>query len=65
MLTIFLLTIESPEKKQEFELLYYEYRQLMFHVAYHILNDPHKAEDAVSEALLHIAKNLRSRVLLA
>ena len=57
MLTIFLSTIESPEKKLEFELLYYEYRQLMFHVAYQILNDPHMAEDAVSEAFIHIAKN--------
>jgi len=57
MLMIFLSTIESPEKNQEFELLYYEYRQLMFHVAFQILNDPHRAEDAVSEAFLHIAKN--------
>lgn len=40
------------------ELLYYEYRQLMYYAAYGILKDVGLSEDAVHEAFLRVSKNL-------
>ena len=57
MIQLFLTLIEEEEDKLRFEDAYYRYRNLMYVKAYEILNDSHRAEDAVQEAFLRIAKN--------
>lgn len=55
---IYLQTIDTPEQRSKFELLYREYRGLMFHVANRILENEQDAEDAVHQAFLKIAEHL-------
>ena len=50
--------LETPEEKSKFEQIYLEYRGLMFHVAYEILQNEQDAEDAVHQALLKIAERI-------
>lgn len=50
---------EQEALNQKFNELYRYYRNLMFHVAYGILNDVPDAEDAVQQAFLSIYKNLK------
>lgn len=57
MIQLFLVLIEDEEDKIRFEAAYYRYRNLMYVKAYEILKDSHRAEDAVQEAFLRIAKN--------
>lgn len=57
MIQLFLTLIEEEEEKIKFEEAYYRYRNLMYVKAYDVLNDSHRAEDAVQEAFLRIAKN--------
>lgn len=40
------------------ERLYNEYRELMYKVAYNVLNDKFAAEDAVHQAFIRVANNL-------
>lgn len=56
---IYLQMIETPEEKSKFEQLYLEYRGLMFHVAYEILHNDQDAEDAVHQAFVKIAENIK------
>ena len=56
MLIIFSFSSESD--KDKFELIYYKYINLMLHKAYSILHDHMLAEDAVSEAMIRVYKNL-------
>lgn len=57
MIQLFLVLIEDEEDKIRFEEAYCRYRNLMYVKAYDILGDSHRAEDAVQEAFLRIAKN--------
>ena len=57
MIQLFLVLIEDEEDKIRFEDAYYRYCDLMYVRAYDILKDSHRAEDAVQEAFLRIAKN--------
>lgn len=57
MIQLFLVLIEDEEDKIRFEAAYYRYRNLMYVKAFEILKDSHRAEDAVQEAFLRIAKN--------
>lgn len=59
MLMIYLGTIDSPEDRVKFEELYHKYRGFMFKIAVHILNGEQDAEDAVHNAFLSIAKNMK------
>ncbi len=59
MLMICLGLVDTPEEKNKLERLYEQYRGLMFHVAREILKDEGLAEDAVQEALIKLAKNLK------
>lgn len=45
-------------KKDKFEQVYYKYRNLLFYIAYEILQNERDAEDAVQEAFLRVAKNI-------
>lgn len=56
---IYLQIIETQEDKTKFETLYLEYRQIMYHTAFQILKNPEDAEDAVHQAFVNIAKNIK------
>ncbi|MBD5084623.1 MAG: sigma-70 family RNA polymerase sigma factor [Clostridiales bacterium] len=56
---IYLSTIESPEEKIKFEELYNKYRGFMLKVASRILRGEQDAEDAVHNAFLSLAKNMK------
>lgn len=58
MLLFYLSLVDSPEDKEKFEKLYYEYRELMQHIAYNILKDRALAEDAVHDAFTKIIRYL-------
>lgn len=52
---IFLTLADAPEDRSKFEILYTEYRQLMFRIALGILKNPQDAEDVVHDAFLKVA----------
>ena len=56
---IYLQMLETPEEKPKFEQLYLEYKGLMFHVAYEIIHNEQDAEDAVHQAFVKIAENIK------
>ena len=56
---LYLQMLETPEEKSKFEQLYLEYKGLMFHVAYEILHNEQDAEDAVHQAFVKIAENIK------
>lgn len=56
---IYLQMLETPEEKSTFEQIYLEYRGLMYHVAYEILYNEQDAEDAVHQAFVKIAENIK------
>ena len=56
---IYLQMIETPEEKSKFEQIYLQYKGLMFHVAFQILHNEQDAEDAVHQAFVKIAENIR------
>lgn len=58
MLAVCLSVIDEKIQKNKFEKLYYRYRNLMFHIAFGILNHEKDSEDALQEAFLRIAKNM-------
>lgn len=51
--------IDEPQHISLFEEIYHTYRSGMFRIANAVLHDHHWAEDAVSEAFLKIAKNMK------
>ena len=59
VLMLCLSAIESPEDKVKFETLYYKYRGFMLKIAAQILHGEQDAEDAVHNAFLSIAKNMK------
>lgn len=56
---IYLQMIETPEDKSKFIVLYEEYRNYMYRVAFSILNNQEDAEDAVHYAFMKIAENIK------
>ena len=62
MLALYLQMLDSPEDQSEFEKLYHTHRDLMYFIAYNVLHDHQRAEDAVSETFLRLAQCF-SRVL--
>lgn len=58
-LVFYLALIEDPAGRKKFEQLYEKYHNLMYHRAYEILKDEQTAEDAVSEALIKLAVNIK------
>lgn len=55
---VYLSMIDSPEDRSKFELLYTEYRDIMYYVAFKILQNEQDAEDAVHQAFLKIAEKI-------
>ena len=62
IMLIYMMMLETPEEKSLFEQIYLEYRGLMFHVAYEILHNEQDAEDAVHQAFVKIAENIKKIV---
>ena len=60
MLLIYLNLIDNSEEQDRFEQLYLLYRKKMYYVANSILHDTYEAEDAVHNAFIAIARNLKS-----
>lgn len=56
---VYLQMIETPEDKAKFEVLYLEYRGLLYHIADQILHNKQDAEDAVHNAFVTIAENMQ------
>lgn len=56
---IYLLMIDTEEDRSKFEKLYQTYRGLMYHIAYNILHNKQDAEDAVHQAFVKIAENIK------
>ena len=56
---IFMTMIDSPKEQSKFEVIYNEYKGLMFYVANSILNNEQDAEDAVHLAFIKIAENIQ------
>lgn len=56
MILIFAFSTEDEQEK--FEYIFHKYRRLMLHKAYSVLQDYMLAEDAASEGLIRIYKNL-------
>lgn len=60
MLMLYAAVIDDAEDIKRFERLYYGYRKQMLFVANELLHDTHEAEDAVQNALLGIARSMKS-----
>lgn len=58
MLMLYMSLVETPEEKDKFEELYYQYRALMHYCAKEILKDDGLAEDAVHNAFIKIIRFL-------
>ena len=56
---VYLQMIEGEEGKRQFAALYETYRGLMFYTANNILHNSHDAEDAVHDAFIKIAENIK------
>lgn len=54
----YLQMIDSPEDRSKFELIYDEYRDAMYAVAFSILHNKEDAEDAVHHAFLKLVDNI-------
>ncbi len=54
MLLFYVSLIESDESKTKFEIIYGEYKNLMFYVANQILGDTKDSEDVVHDAFLKV-----------
>ena len=57
MVQLFLALIDDEQDQVRFEEAYHKYKVLMHFIAKEILHDDHRAEDAVQEAFIRIAKN--------
>lgn len=57
---IYLQMIDDPQDKSLFEQIYETYKNAMYHRAYRILHNEQDAEDAVHEAFVAVAKNIKN-----
>lgn len=59
MLVVYLNIIDEQNDKNKFEKLYLKYRSKMYYVAMSVLHHQQDAEDALHNAFLAIAKNIK------
>ena len=59
MLAFYLTLVDEPEDKSLLEKIYYDYRDHMFAAAKGILQNEQDAEDAVHDAFVKIAQNIK------
>lgn len=60
MLPLYIALVDADEEKSKLEVIYYEYRDRMMGVAISVLHNQDDAEDAVHNAFLSIAKNIKT-----
>lgn len=60
LLLLYLSFIDDEKEKSKFEILYYEYRERMFYAALEVVKNNEDAEDAVHNAFVGIANNMKS-----
>lgn len=58
MVLVYLSMIEGPEDRNKFEIVYQQYKSLVYYVAYRILREERDAEDAVHNAFVRIAEHI-------
>ena len=56
---VYLQMIETPEQQTKFEIIYTQYKDTLYAVAYKILRNHHDAEDAVHHAFVKLAENIQ------
>ena len=56
---IYLQMTETPEDRSKFEQIYDKYLGLMYHIAHRILGNREDTEDAVHQAFVSIAENIK------
>jgi RNA polymerase sigma-70 factor (ECF subfamily) len=59
MLAFYLTLVDDPEDKSLLEKIYYDYRDRMFAAANAVLKNEQDAEDAVHDAFVKIAQNIK------
>ena len=59
-MVLYLSLIDNENDISKFEIIYYEYRERMFCVAFDIVKNSEDAEDAVQNAFVGIANNMKS-----
>lgn len=59
MLSFYLSMIETEKDKRTFEDIYFTYRDSMFYLSNLILKNTHDSEDAVQNAFIGIARNMK------
>ena len=52
---ILMTLIDTPDKRDLFDVLYEKYKRLMFKIAMDVLNEPFLAEDAVHDTFIKLA----------
>ena len=57
---IYVNIIDDPKHLPRFEEIYEEYYKQMFYTANRVLNDAYEAEDAVQDAFIGIARNMKT-----
>lgn len=57
---IYVNIIDDPSHLPRFEKIYHKYYKKMFYTANQILNDPYEAEDALQDAFIGIARNMKT-----
>ena len=60
MLVFYLSLIDDDNDRSKFDIIYYEYRERMFCAAYDVVKNNEDAEDAVHNAFIGIANNMKS-----
>lgn len=60
MLAFYLTLVDSEAGKSKFEIIYHKYAKRMYTMAYSVLHNHEDAEDAVHEAFIAIARNIKS-----
>lgn len=60
MIAFYMAFIDDEDDREKFEIIYNEYRKRMVSTAYSILRNHEDAEDAVHEAFIRIAKNMKA-----
>lgn len=58
MIALYLSIIDDEIQQNKFEQLYYQYKNLMYYVAFQVLRNRQNSEDAVQEVFLRVAKNM-------
>lgn len=56
MLNFYLASVDTAEEKSLVSRLYSDYKQMMYKIAYAVLNNAHDAEDAVHDAFINIIR---------